>query len=808
MEDKLKVETSSATDSNLTKKTVDESVVKKTTEKKDKTFSLVFSGILLIIFLLPLVFAPAGFISLSAVKVSLSLGLFFVILFLWSILRLKDESFKVPLNYMTLVIILVPIAYLISTFFSANFHVSMFGRGFNFDSTLSIITLFSFLILGAFIFKDKIRSIYVYSIIVISSILTLLLNLVYIFFGSYLPDLGYFISSTTNTVGKWFDFGIFAGLGLIISIVFLELSKPKKRAKIAFYILFVLSFISLLVVGFMDLWIVVGIFSLGLFIYHLVTDKVLSNNIKSRLPMLPLIVFVVSALLLISGNGITGVIQRNLDINFNEIRPGFSTTVETVKQVLVNKTYFGYGPQRFNNAWIDYKDDSVNLTDVWNTDFNYGYSFILTSFATTGVVGLIAWLLFFGFLIWAGLNTLFKSSVDNTNRILLVTSFISSFYLWVMAIIYVPNITVIFLTFVMTSLFVASLYREEYLSIVEIEIAKKPKYGFVYIFLLVAVLIVSLSVVYKHGERLISERNAIEGIIAFNQNNLDLAEEKISTAIRYNPNDNLFINLSDIQQFRTSQIQNFNLSDSERTSLYQNFISLAISNAMSAIEYDPTSYSNYLYAGLIFSDLINIGVEGSSERAKEFIEKASELNPKNPAIYLELARIEMRSNDLEQAKKYINQAISLKPNYTDAVYLLSQINVEEGEIETAIENVRLTTLVRPNDPVTYFQLGLLQYQNEDFSSAVDSFENAVIKNRFYANAKYFLGLSYYQNDRVKDAVNQFADLNLMFPANQEIIFILNNLNNGLDPFYGANDSGLNIDNEPESGEKLPVEDSE
>jgi tetratricopeptide (TPR) repeat protein len=109
--------------------------------------------------------------------------------------------------------------------------------------------------------------------------------------------------------------------------------------------------------------------------------------------------------------------------------------------------------------------------------------------------------------------------------------------------------------------------------------------------------------------------------------------------------------------------------------------------------------------------------------------------------------------------------------------------------------------INTQSPLLYFQLGLLQYTDKDYASAAKSLESAVALQPDYANAKYFLGLSYARLGENQKAVEQFKKLAETNPENQEISFILTNLEAGKSPFADAKPP---VTPNPEKRSSLPV----
>jgi len=760
-------------------------------------------------FLLPIIFVPVTFTDILSTKTFLFLTVLYVSIFLWVVSKLKESSFKIPFNLFTLSALLIPTVYITSSIFSGSTLISLLGKDFGFDSSLVVISLFAFLLLGVFLFKNKQKAFYIYFAFIASAIIVMLFHLIRIVLISYFPTLSFFDSVSTNTIGKWFDLGVFAGAGLVLSLVSFELLKKNKFIKIILTTLFVLSLVTLSIVGFTQLWWIMGISSLSFFIYFLTMDRIENKDSKVRLPIFALIVLIFSTVFILAGNQLNPLIQNLLNIDFIEARPGFNTTIEVAKNSFSESLILGVGPTQFTNSWLENKPLAVNLSDLWNVDFRYGYSFVLTSIISTGILGLLAWLFFLGLYLYLGFTAVFKKIEDSLSSFILVSSFVVSLYMWIMAAIYIPSFTTLFITFLFTAIFVASLYRENMLKVVEVKISENPKYGFLYIFGVVVVLILTITATYHISERYIASVFTRDALVILNQGDINGAEAKIISALNLNQNDERLRILSEIQQVRINQVlNNPDLSDTERSNLFQANLSNAVQSAQNAIQYDPENYLNYLELGTIFSSLVPLGIEGSADQAREILNQARTYNQNDPSIVLDLARIEVFAGNNDAARQLISEALGLKSNYTEAVFLLAQIDVSEGNIETAIANVEVAAIAKPNDPVVFFQLGILLYQNEQYQNSISAFERAVILNPFYSNAKYFLGLSYDRVDRTADAILQFEDLETLNPGNDEIQFILNNLESGLAPFAGAEDTEPVINDEPENADDLPLEDED
>jgi tetratricopeptide (TPR) repeat protein len=761
--------------------------------KKKWSFELLPSLLITALaFLLPIIFLPLNLASIDATK-----SLIFIIgtlsaLFVWLILRLKDNSFKLPYNLLSLSILLVPVTYLIGSFFSTNFNVSMFGSGFIFDSVINVTVAFLLVGLVTVVFQNIKHSYLLYMAIISSVLVVTLLNLIKLPLINFFPTFNFFFSPITNTIGSWYDLAIFAGLGLIISVISVEMFKVTKVLRVTLYTTIVLSLITLILVNFRDLWFIVFLVSLLSFVYIFINNRL---NKINKAPVLSLAVFLITFFFIIAGGKISPVINNYFGIDFVEARPNFAVTLQVVKDSVAKKPIFGYGPSRFDIAWNENKPADVNISDFWSTDFKFGYGFIPSLVVNVGLLGILFWILFFGLYLFVGFKTILKKDLENESRFLLASSFTASVYLWIMSFIYVPNIVTFALTSIFTGVFVAALYREEILKTKKINIIANPRLGFIYIFVLILLLVGIITIGYISVSRFLGDVYFQKANIAFNSNQKDVALTNFVKALQFEQSDFYLRTFSNIENVQLTDIaNNKDLSDEDRVSAFQQTLTTTIQAANAAIAYDPQNYNNYLNVGSIYESLLPLKIEGVSDQAKQNYLNAKDKNPTNPAIILALARLEIGNKNYDEARKLIDQSLKLKSNYTEAVYLLAQIDVLEGKIKEAIAKVEQAVLIKPNDPLVYFQLGLLRYQDKQYASAANAFEKAVIRNPYYANAKYFLGLSYYQTNRAQDAILQFEDLVMLNPDSAEIKDALDKMKAGT--FSLENQSSDNVSELP------------
>lgn len=760
--------------------------------------------ILGIIFLLPVFFLPSQVASLSMIKIFLAYILTIVSLFIWVLLRLKEQSFSIPVNLLSLSVVLVPIVYIISGLFSQNITVSFFARDFAIDSVLSIIILFVLLGISIVQFNNKTRIVYAYAVLILSFLVVAVLHLLNVLIPAF-PSFGLFFNSVSSSIGKWNDLALFSALIASFSLMTLSLIRLVKGFRILMYVVLALSLLLMILVNFSVAWYILGAFSLLFFIYMIVNTN--KQQRSAAIPFMPLFVFLLSFLFVVAGSNIGNYISPIFNINHFEVRPSWSSTISVVKSSLIDNPVFGAGPALFENQWLLHKPQSVLLTNFWNLDFRYGVGLIPSFFATTGIVGGLTWIFFFVMFILSGFKGIFRHSEDSLMKFLLLSTFSMSAMLWVIMVLYLPSSPLVVLTFVMTGMYISLLYQSNILRSKHVSIDSEPRFGFLYITVLVLVLIGSIASGYHTTSKFVAHTYFQKAAVNLGvQGDIDLAESNIRSALQLERNDIYLRSLGEIGTLRIATVLNdANTPQDLLVDRFRNYLAGTIESYRSAIEYDKLNYNNYVGLANLYRDLMALNVQGSYDQANSLYLQALDLKVDAPDIYLALARLEALNGNNDLAKEYIGQAVVRKPNYVEAAYLYSQIAVSEGNIAEAISAVESASIIQPNDYTVFFQLGLLQYNDGNYPRAVAAFERAVVLNPQFQNAKYFLGLSYDQVGNDDGAIAQFEDLANLNPDNAEVSLILSNLEEGRSPFVNAEPP---IDESPESRDELPLNDGE
>ncbi len=766
-------------------------------------FNKVFGNILIgLIFLLPIMFLPAPFLSLYSSKIILLLALITVFVALFLSNMILEGNIKIPNLKFLLPILFLPLVATVSSLFSGSLLKSLFGLTFDFGSTASLWVVVSLLFIAIFSIKNNLRLEIKTIYALIASNLVVILHLILRMFASSLPK---FLTNRLPDflVGGSIDTSILLCVFIIAILSLLNYFEFNNKIKYLAYLATLFSVLFIGAVGFKPILVLLAIFSLIYFVYTFSWSINKSEDGSKKISLISLFILASSIIFLLGGSMLSGYFANIFNINSIEVRPNIGTTALMVNESLKSNVLLGAGPNMFKELWDLRKPIEINNTQFWNSDFNFGYSFVFTIFATTGLVGGLLFMVFLVMYFISGFSVVFNSSIDHYSRFVSSTTFFMSAFLWLMCLIFSPSVVVVSMAFIFSGVFVSSAISQNIFSFKDVNITKNPKANFITIFLSTIFLILSIIFAYVGIERIVSFYISQKAINT--STDLESLRSKLAKSIQIVENDLYWrqfseVSLSSLTQKLSSIKDPKNISEVDRNIIQQE-ISNSIESAKKSIDWNNKNYINWFTLARVYEILAQAGIEGAFDNATLNYNEALKRSPNNPSIQLAFARLNLLSNKLEDARSYVNKAIQLKNNYIDAYFTLAQIEIASNNIKGAIESVGITTLIEPYNSGLYFQLGILQYNNKDYSNSIISFEKSLSLSPDYANAQYFLGLAYERVGRRTDAIKVFDYLSKTNPENQEVSFILSNLNENKSPF---SDVKPPLDDKPEKRKSLPV----
>ncbi|HAE36712.1 MAG: hypothetical protein UR85_C0013G0009 [Candidatus Nomurabacteria bacterium GW2011_GWF2_35_66] len=768
--------------------------------KKIEFFNkLSFITLLATLFLSLFFFIPYVPVTLEASKgFLLSVGTTLSVFF-WLISRLGEGKFVFPKDRLILFAGAIPLVFLISSLFSSSLYVSLFGSGFEMGTFGSMLILFVLFFLSSMYFQTEKRLWYFFGALFLGALILSVFELLNIFigFGRFFPGLLQGVSSG-NLVGSWNNFALLFGLIILLSLFTLEFLKTRGFFLFTQYFLLVTGLFFLVVINVPLVWLLVGAFSMVMFVYsvsiqHAGIKIVHGGGEKKRFPFASLVVVFISLSFLIGSNSLGGLISKYINLSNPEVRPSIVTTSQIAWKAIKHNPLLGTGPNTFVIDWALWQPKEIAQTVFWNSDFNEGFSTLSTFAVTTGILGLLAWIMFFIILVIRGIQSLRVALKDPLSNYFILTTFMIALYSWITIIIYTPNIIMMMLAFSSSGILIGILVYRQVIGIKEYSFLNDPRNSFFAILSLMVFMIATLSVTYLYIEKFTSVIYFSKGLKTDNTiESLANSEKMLINAISLDKNDIYYRTLSQIYIAEIGLlVGDEKISKDVLKSNLQQLINLAQNSATLAVGQNSKQYLNYVNLGNVYASLVPLAVDNSYESAVSSYDKARSLAPNNPSIILARAQLEVLKKNNDDARKFIQNALDLKLNYTDALFLLAQIEENEGNPSAAIKQAERAAQLTPNDPTIFFRLGLLRYNNSEYSAAVSSFEQAVMLDPSYLNARYFLGQAYQKVNRTGEALIQFKILSEVLPDNQDVKKAIDSLSNISNPITPENTTEAN-----------------
>lgn len=731
---------------------------------------------------LPLLFIPYSFTSLGYTKIVIATValLFSAMLFAFSVLRQGSvrTHLEVPLLLMWLSFAIATV----SSLFSQDFFDSFWGTELTSHSAVFMGMLALTATVWASLGTNKATVVKLYFFLAISAVFLAVFHLLRIVFGVDFLSFGIFGGGLVATpFSEWNGLAIFFGLVVILSLIALEQLVLSFAGRVVFGVVVVASLLMLSIINFKAVFFVLGLFSLVMLVYALTkghfkdSQMLVTRESISSFPItISLATLVVSILFIVGGSAVGGFVAKMSGVSYIEVRPSLQATIGVAKEVYRDHLLLGVGPNRFVDVWRLHRDSSINSTIFWNTNFQAGYGYLPTIFVTQGVLGGLVWLVFFGVFVFVGVRSLLRAvNTDMMWYFITLSSFVASVYLWGMSLIYVPGPVLLLFAAMCTGIFLAARRAHLPQSGFLCSVTESSHATFLTISATVLVVVVSVGSLYYMSRFYVATAVYTSAFVSLQQGGNQIeAVQELMRAFEISKDDLFARQVAAYEQVRLQEkvaaiLGQSTLDETMKNELQQSIIA-AVNNAQMAVSLDGTEPENYAVLGRAYATTVPLNIEQGYELAKQALEKARDLDPKNPTRLVALAELELLKGNKTEARDNINKAIALKSNYTDAMYMLTQIEIADGNVVGAIESTRALTFLDAGNPVRFFQLGVLQYSAKQVKESIASFEQAIALSPEYSNARYFLAFAYDSVGQKDAAASELQEVLLRNPDNAEV----------------------------------------
>jgi len=678
-------------------------------KEKNHWFSISKWTMFSLIFLLP-IFSLFSLAPFYFAKQTLLLALVSASVLFWIIGAFSDGKVSLPrFNLLTLISLgVVLIGGIVSLIFSSSFNFGLFGTtGGEIDSILNIFAgVISFLLVST-LFKTKKDFKLAVGFFIASICFVFLFTALNILFNAYLnkPFLG--ISTIFfNLVGTIYTFSILLGASfmMFLGIFFSFGNGIKKTKKIFWGIAIALAFLAIIAIGYRTTFLILAL-SLVVFLVLWFSKFKESNPLKLNIVLCFFFICLIFSFLFPLFNGFFNL-PPNVGLNLNS---SWKISVDTLKEGFKN-FLIGSGSNTYTFDFLKQKPVGINFTEFWNTDFSNAYSFWLTILPSLGIATVLALLIFFATLFITNSKSFIKSKIvkeELSGFELGMFSFFS--FLFIGSFMNPLNSVLLILLFISAGVIVAMISSISNNRRV-FTFFEPPQKMFICSLLLMCVLTGSVLSLFFVGKRFVAVVNTNIAVASFYETkDIDSTIPKLVDSFNlFSTGDSARI-LSQLWFSKLNQfISNSGSSKDEVEALkpkIQEALDAGTLSIKNAISLNPENYYNWLMFGGYYENLLNYA-SGADNVALSAYQKAVELNPKNPVLFLSMARInfwqannkpENKLDALMSAENNLNKALELKQDYIDAVYLLGIVYEQKGDKELAIKQMEVVLEIEPNN---------------------------------------------------------------------------------------------------------------
>ena len=539
--------------------------------------------------------------------------------------------------YGALLVALLPIAYLISAYFSIDRSVAFTGFGVETDTVL-FVTLAALAFILSFAYFRTLRTARLLLMVVFwALIVAAVFQCISIVFGPSAIPLATFADRSVNLVGKWNDLGILVGLLSMFFLLRVELMEVSNLWKLVTGLVLMVLGALLGIINFSVVWGLVLGFSIVLAIIRFIIQRQepteLPQTWANRIPWFALAATIISILFLFFGATINTGLTSLFPVSSLEVRPSYSSTLDIINAARggsFERVLVGTGPNTFGQEWLLNKPAAVNQSAFWSLDFNVGFSTFITALGTVGLLGILAWLVPL-FLVLAALVRVVRLGVLNREDKVVATTFgIASLFLLTSTLLYVPSQNIILLAFVFAGAAFGFLWRQGQSGVdAEAYHSRAGQLGVIVAILIL--LMVSLWSAFATNRRLIVEAYTGASAQALSDGQLDQALSDASHAAGIERNGDA---LRAVLAAQTAKLQQLASATSTPTAQVQQAFASAVQAAITAGQaagaLNPHDYRPTLALAQVYDFLSTLNVQGAAGTAGQTYLAAAKTGPDQP----------------------------------------------------------------------------------------------------------------------------------------------------------------------------------
>lgn len=403
-------------------------------------------------------------------------------------------------------------------------------------------------------------------------------------------------------------------------------------------------------------------------------------------------------------------------------QPTWKTSALLALESVKKSPFFGVGPGNFLTSYTQFRPqeiNNVNFLGLWAVRFDQASASVFTKIAETGIIGLAGLLLLIGILAWTVQRSLRDRQELDDDGVQFVGIAAALCAIVFLSLVKPTNMTLATLEWLLIGLAMSFSAK----NIIRVSASSTNRFLILSSGLLSVVVVFGLiggafalqrySADVAYGSALEDDRR-LSGLINSNQAieppALDALLEKLNKARLQNPShDGYLRTLSQAILFKVQTL--VRSGDQSQLQLIQSLTSSAIDTAKQAVALNGSDVRNVENLASAYKAILPF-TGGADLFAEEQYNRASQLDPKNPSLkldlakmYLDLAGLQLRQAEaekadgdkqakkalalqaIEKADKTLAESLALKSDYGQAHYFVGLIRSQQNKKDEAIQSL-------------------------------------------------------------------------------------------------------------------------
>ncbi|MFT5183499.1 MAG: tetratricopeptide (TPR) repeat protein [Flavobacteriales bacterium] len=158
---------------------------------------------------------------------------------------------------------------------------------------------------------------------------------------------------------------------------------------------------------------------------------------------------------------------------------------------------------------------------------------------------------------------------------------------------------------------------------------------------------------------------------------------------------------------------------------------------------------------------------GNTDKAYALFQDAIQIDPKNDAVYYELALYEFENKNIAGSKSNIKSALEIDKKNHWYYLLLANVEIESGDMDAAAKAFKKTAELNPDDMQTSFELARVYLYQEKFNDAIDVYDQIEKRTGISEELSFQKQQLYMQMGKPEKALEELEKLVAQYPSQIE-----------------------------------------